>query len=97
MQVPPLELVSCWLSSDRVRTQHSRRSHDKVDCFCPFMYGAAGGGITGRFHGNPVTLRAIASQSTLLPRIHLAGASRPQVALIAARIAPVDTPVTGHT
>lgn len=53
--------------------------------FCPFMYGAAGGGITGRFHGNPVTLRAIASQSTLLPRIHLAGASRPQAALIAAR------------
>ena len=30
-------------------------------------------------HGNPATIRAIS------PRIHLAGASRPQVALIAAR------------
>ena len=43
-------------------------------------------------HGNPATLRAIVSQSTLLPRIQLAVASRPQAALIAARYSS-----RGHT
>jgi len=53
--------------------------HDWISRFCPYntvpkvVVSQAGS------HGNPATLRAISS------RIHLAGASRPQAALIAAR------------
>lgn len=90
--------MPCPLEARHVSFRGSFRSTARITftmtgsvIFCPFMYGAAGGGVTGRFHGNPVTVRAIR------PRKHLAGVSRPQAALIAALSSSREHTRTGHT